>query len=287
MVFFATPDMPPQAVTQEQVAVVTATSTSAAKVQQKTFGVCELFYATEDDRGEIHDTSVNSLHPAAYMDSFLPSKMQDLLNSRGSGGIDWDWYVQWAESFTVTILTKPAHGKFVNLRNDPKLHDLQYLPNKDYVGKDRVDVLVEGKDDQGRLIALTLKYFINVLPEKELFKISDKGTGAILQTFKKLCGVGKGVWTISEAPPSLSYPSGQTANPLGALLANACQNLSFADLTGGALGETTGTGTTAQITLDDNAAGHGWYIDYTPYLNGRKTGRKTSLAPFFSRPCGQ
>ena len=35
------------------------------------------------------------------------------------------------------------------------------------------------------------------------------------------------------------------------------------NLPGTAVGETTGTGTTATITLDTNAAGHGWFIDST------------------------
>jgi hypothetical protein len=39
--------------------------------------------------------------------------------------------------------------------------------------------------------------------------------------------------------------------------------VNLADLTGSAVGQITGT----TITLDDNAAGHDWYIDYTPYLN--------------------
>ena len=264
MVFFATPDMPPQAVMQEQVVIAAAPSASAAKMRQMTFGVCELFYATEDERDGIHDSSVNSLHPTTYMDSFLPAEMQNLLNSRGSGGIDWDWYGEWSDSFKVTILREPAHGKFVNLRNDPKLHSLQYLPVRDYVGKDRVDVLVEGKDDRGRPIALTIKYFINVLPEEKLFRIVDKGTGSIVQTYKKLCGVGKGVWRISENILIPSDPNGQAADPLAALLTGAGQNLTFVDLPGASVGTTTGTGPTATITLDTNAAVYGWQIDATP-----------------------
>jgi hypothetical protein len=39
--------------------------------------------------------------------------------------------------------------------------------------------------------------------------------------------------------------------------------LNIADLPGGAVGQTTETGNTATITLDDNAAGNGWFIDNT------------------------
>ncbi|MDR0577730.1 MAG: hypothetical protein LBI87_09410 [Candidatus Accumulibacter sp.] len=44
-------------------------------------------------------------------------------------------------------------------------------------------------------------------------------------------------------------------------------NVSFADLPSASVAQTTGTGLTAQITLDTDAAGHSWFIDYTPYLN--------------------
>jgi hypothetical protein len=39
--------------------------------------------------------------------------------------------------------------------------------------------------------------------------------------------------------------------------------LNIADLPGGAVGQTVGT----NITLDDNAAGNGWFIDTTPADN--------------------
>jgi hypothetical protein len=44
-------------------------------------------------------------------------------------------------------------------------------------------------------------------------------------------------------------------------------DVAVADLSNSILAQTLGTGKDAQITLDDNAAGQGWYIDYTPYLN--------------------
>lgn len=52
------------------------------------------------------------------------------------------------------------------------------------------------------------------------------------------------------------------------MLANASYSLAgFSDLTGSAVGETKGEGLNAQITLDTNAAGHGWFIDDTPDNN--------------------
>ncbi|MFZ4528874.1 MAG: matrixin family metalloprotease, partial [Undibacterium curvum] len=55
---------------------------------------------------------------------------------------------------------------------------------------------------------------------------------------------------------------------LNAMLANASGSLTnFSDLAGTAVGQTTGQGKDAQITLDSNAAGHGWFIDSTPDQN--------------------
>ena len=52
---------------------------------------------------------------------------------------------------------------------------------------------------------------------------------------------------------------------LSALLSDASGvSLNFANLPGTAIGETTGEGASAQITLDTTAAGHNWYIDPTP-----------------------
>ena len=57
----------------------------------------------------------------------------------------------------------------------------------------------------------------------------------------------------------------QRSANLSALIASAQQTLAgFTDLPSTALGQTTGKGTSAQITLDQNAGGHGWYIDPTP-----------------------
>jgi hypothetical protein len=55
---------------------------------------------------------------------------------------------------------------------------------------------------------------------------------------------------------------------LSALIANANQSFAgFQDLAGSAVGTTAGEGANAAITLDTDAAGHGWYVDPTPLDN--------------------
>ncbi|MDX1251080.1 MAG: matrixin family metalloprotease [Gammaproteobacteria bacterium] len=78
------------------------------------------------------------------------------------------------------------------------------------------------------------------------------------------CERKDGIWKISLSEPVLDpgIPQSLLSGAGADAIVNAV-NINFASLSNGALGSTTGT----TITLDDNAAGHGWYIDYTPYLN--------------------
>lgn len=189
MVFIESPDVMPQPVQQESI-VLAAASNSASSVRRMTYGVCELVYAT-DEISENQDSSVNELHPTTYMDKFLSPKLQKALNmpAGAAPAINDVWYEHWSSSFKISLLKAPMYGKFVNMSNDPYS---QYLPVRDYIGKDTVDLLVEGFDDKDRPVALTLKYYINVLPEKELHKIVDEGKSAKLQ--EKLCGKNESYW---------------------------------------------------------------------------------------------
>jgi hypothetical protein len=140
-----------------------------------------------------------------------------------------------------------------------------YLPKKGYLGKDRVDLLVEGKDDLGRSVAMTLRYYINVLTEEDWSKAASDNRG-YAHAIKKYCGTTKHLWRIAQ-PSADDYNSPDSwyrATSLQALLSGAKDALTgFSDLSGASLGQTTGN----WITLDTNAAGYDWYIDYTPYLN--------------------
>ena len=73
---------------------------------------------------------------------------------------------------------------------------------------------------------------------------------------------------ISANGSSTNLAAWQRSANLSTLITSAQQTLTgFADLPATALGQTTGEGLTAQITLDQNAAGHNWYIDPTPLDN--------------------
>jgi hypothetical protein len=264
MLFFAPPDAIPQAVYQAPVVIVADASTFPSKtaVRKRIYGVCELVYASSEINHAL-DTGGHSLAPHDFMISFLsPELEEDLRAPMGSSTMigDQDLF-EWYDSFKITLLRAPKHGKFVNVKNAP---NEQYLPNLNYIGKDRVDLLVEGKDDKGRPIALTLRYYINVLPREDLSKIVEEGKA--WETRTRLCGAGKERrWRISENSLEPATLANWYESPsLQALLSGAKAALAgFADLPGASLGQTTGN----QIILDTNAAGHNWFIDYTPYLN--------------------
>lgn len=191
MVFFVAPDAAPQPVYQaEVVADASSASVPAAAVRKMTYGVCDLSVADED----------KTLRTVPYMKHFLSKDMQ-LTLSLPSGAhlrqeaVDW---LEQADSFAKTVLLAPKHGKLVNFENDPYI---QYLPEKGYIGKDRIDLLVEGKDDLGRPIAMTIRFYINVLPRQEIDKAIVNGQ-TYAKAIKKYCGTSKEAWRISYGDPA-------------------------------------------------------------------------------------
>ncbi|WP_223910105.1 hypothetical protein [Rhodoferax lithotrophicus] len=149
------------------------------------------------------------------------------------------------QSAKVTLLQLPSHGQLTG--GDT------YKPARGFFdGQDQVSALVELGGYQVKVI-----YFIKVQPE---------GTGGIPndndELIKKFCGPKGRVWKISTTTPALQSLIGDNSG----FVADASPYLlnsfavTFGDLTGTAVGTTTGQGPTAQITLDTTAAGHGWYV---------------------------
>jgi hypothetical protein len=148
----------------------------------------------------------------------------------------------------VVLLEAPKYGHIV-MMNEEEVNRADYsifhfTPTPNYVGKDKAVFAVEY---QGK------RYRVDV----ELILVSsvmDEDCAARLIKIKKSATVTP----VSEA----SYPD--LANwyqnlSLQALLAGAKDALTgFADLPGASLGQTTGD----KITLDTDAAGHTWFIEW-------------------------
>ncbi|MBC3936228.1 cadherin-like domain-containing protein [Undibacterium sp. CY7W] len=169
----------------------------------------------------------------------------------------------------VTVLQPPKHG-LVRLLDesdrgvifpkdaapvDPNDGTYLYLPENGYLGKDRATILVELGGKKVKII-----YF---------FEAVD-GPAGEPETIEARCPYKVSDWKISSNLPegTSGFTNWQTTANLNAMLANASGSLTnFSDLAGSAVGQTTGQGKDAQITLDTNAAGHGWFIDSTPDQN--------------------
>jgi hypothetical protein len=253
MVFFATPDAAPAPV----YAPVTVAAASASQAQ--TYGVCQ--FVPNPTVGGIE------LEPATYLTKLLPKDFLDRLYLNDLSQEQWDWYGNWLDTLSVKVLNAPQHGKMVGYRLE------SYSPNDGFTGKDSLDLLVQGKDMNGRPISLKLVYFVNVVSKNDYVKVADNYS----KSLSKYCGTTKPYWRISDSADGATFLSKWLAsNTLSAntsapstgsgqasTLLNSGITLNIADLPGGAVGETTGT----SITLDTNAAGYGWYVDPNPAAN--------------------
>ena len=240
------PDMPPQS----SAIVMIAQAKQPPNVVNntgRTLGVCELVSANQGERTQLE------ISPGQDATQYLWRFDKNTEANFGDG--------------KVTILQKPKHGRltndvwdaakgdFVPQPADARQFDLnqyQYLPEKDYDGKDFAVMQVEKNG-----IKIKIHYFIHVSSEVNA---------------SYLCERKNGPWKISQsANPdvgAIDFASLQRSDDLSALIANASQSLSgFQNLAGNAVGNTVGEGKDATITLDNDAAGHGWFVDATPTDN--------------------
>jgi VCBS repeat-containing protein len=262
MVFLAVPDTAPLPVMDATVVVAAAVSPAeiaAPSVRRMTYGVCQFVPQNDTPMDAAQEFSAYMLTPRRYMNYSLSQRIQDNLAVNALLQSDIDWYDQWFGSLKVSVLTPPSHGKFVNVATDLSY---QYLPNRGYTGQDRVDLLVEGKDDLGQAVSMTLRYYVNILPQKE-FDEAIANSKNFAKATSKYCGSSKDAWRISTTFTIPALDNAALQALLDATDINNSVTVNTADLPGSSLGQTTNT----TITLDTDAAGHGWYIDYTPYLN--------------------
>lgn len=234
MVYFTPPDAPPavvyQAAATAEPASVQANTTSIRRVE---YGVCRGIKAVEKNRVlDEWQVKANTLTPTMYAIDLLSKNKRDGLRAvGGSANVDWEWYNKWEKSLKVSILRPPVHAQLGDPQQDI---NLPIVPNTDYFGKDRVDLLVQGKDDFGRPFALTLRYYLTVLNETEERRIY----GGKDMPFKELCGKNHNRWRISGLG-EIDYGANTVGNlaawqrsaDLSALIASTQQNLTgFTDL---------------------------------------------------------
>jgi hypothetical protein len=154
-------------------------------------------------------------------------------------------------SSNVELVEPPKHGKVVYSKFEDGSLNHQYIPDPGYVGDEKIvfKVNVDGT-------TVKLAYLLKVTKVVTGGQVSD-------DVFCKKTGTQWKISSINNDPTDqLSLFNSPTQ--LTSYLAGAINtNINIADLTDGALGQTTGT----TITLDTNAAGNNWFIDVTPADN--------------------
>jgi hypothetical protein len=137
----------------------------------------------------------------------------------------------------LNLISSPSHGE-LELRRKGDNYSYRYTPEPYFDGEDTFvfEVRADG-------VVVWIYYYMSVRPDAPTYTLDENG---------------KKVNDLERCPAEYWEISQFFIQSL---------NLAFSDLPNSSLAQTTGTGASAQITLDTNAAGHGWFIDYTPYLN--------------------
>jgi hypothetical protein len=152
----------------------------------------------------------------------------------------------------VVIETMPRHGRIERIASGEFLGELRYTPDSGFLGRDFVSFIVTIENKRIR-VKMAIEVVKNIPvndpvegdPEDDNSENRCSGKDAEFRGQK---------FVIFENDGQLWFSRGTRL-------------LKTEDIPNTALAQTTGTGVNAQITLDLDAAGHGWFIDYTPYLN--------------------
>ena len=186
MFFITLPNVEPLAL--NEIIPVVAKKSDANHL--RTDGICAFKWANT----EAVNRSAMYMAYADYMLDFLPQDfVENKIKTKGISSVNLKWLREWDNSLVIKVTVPPKHGDMLIDDRMDEAHP-SYSPHKGYVGKDRVEVLVSGKDLEGRSISKKLVYFINVLPEKEMDAVVKKYSAAV----KKYCGTADPVWRISS-----------------------------------------------------------------------------------------
>ena len=252
-VMFFTLDVPynppsdvPVLVAQTTVASDTGVITSIGNISQPSVGATITFCRDVDNI-----STDGELQPGREFNGVSANN----LVSPFSRELDKRLGLEEGDAVTIAILEQPKHGK---LYAAPGVKDVWgYISEPGYNGHDRVVFSVEAKGKK-------LKVVLNLRVEFVLDNDSERCKREKFEPINKLDPFDPQgltpMWSGGDA-----WQKQTSLNTVFASISNA--GLSFANLPGISVGETTGEGANATITLDDNAASYGWFVDPTPADN--------------------
>ena len=182
----------------------------------------------------------------------------------------------------IQVLHPPKHGKLVykafssggNPGSD--YGDYVYTPDIGYIGNDK---MIFRLDVNGKIFKIVQVFKVvheNTVsnddpsaycPEPETWKISTTSPDGI-PTF-----IIDNAYSVATSDYAVSSADIAGYNYLPS-------NINFANLTGAAVGETVGEGANAAITLDTDAAGHGWYWSG---ISGQVSGISNPTTPWYEQ----
>jgi len=205
----------------------------------KVFSGCT--YAVNADWSPSAIEMYNTMLPAATVSTYLSNR-----------GILWGEN----EPVKITLLKSPAHGDLIPNARYPNGVFI-YHANQGYLGIDQMSFEVEVLGKKFKVI------YALVVQNSNTDGPTEEAEAAIKKCKQNLKGSSLDIIEL----PTEGFVSDEELAKLHSLVSFALGSgtlgnggLSFADLPAGAVGQTVGQ----TITLDTNAAGHGWFVDTTP-----------------------
>jgi hypothetical protein len=235
-----------------------------AEAKSKTTPMYELRGACELEENTFADEGYPSNIPHYPIVIYPTDVLQAYLNKLSGS----EEYID-MRSAKVSIVEAPRHGTLEpyepNSSYPPLGLGFHYFPQpRNWLGADQLTALVEFNG-----LSVRVKMDIVVvkgIDDRNGFGDGFSGGGETLDAIANECKL-RGYENINRIRISSDSSITEPTLCQGTFYTQLASFIHMFDLPYSSLAQITGTGASAQITLDTNAAGYGWFIDYTPYLN--------------------
>ena len=245
---WVTSDPPYQAEPQQQVVIAQASKIQQAKPKKEyVMGVCDGVYRRKSEK----------------YGSYNPMNVSYLLGGVGKAMQYWGLrdIPEFIKPEHIQVLHSPKHGKLVyeafpqNSNPGSDYGDYLYTPDIGYVGNDKMTFKL---DVNGKIFKIV--YVFKVVHERNVTNDDPSAYCPEPETWKISSNSPDGTQIFSTNDEALTTDgdySFSTADFAG--YDYLPPQITFANLPDAAADETVGTDANATITLDTDAAGHGWY----------------------------